>query len=100
MSAYALQVAKGVDHEVAEHRAFLELRRKGLGEELLHEIRSTFAQLKQNPLVFQKRYAESRVALTRHLKYKVIYRVTSRSTVLVVAVRHPAQHPTSWMQRL
>jgi plasmid stabilization system protein ParE len=100
MSEYRLEAVKGVDLEVAEHRTFLESRQEGLGDQLLDDIRATFARLKQNPLVFQKRYAEFRVALTRHLNYKIIYRITSESTVLVVAVRHPAQHPTSWMERL
>ncbi|MFO7729439.1 MAG: type II toxin-antitoxin system RelE/ParE family toxin [Spirochaetia bacterium] len=97
MTKYILEVVQSVDFEVAAHRAFLETRRIGLGDQLLEEIRAVFAQLKENPKIFQKRYGEFRIALTKNLRYKVIYHLRGENTVRVVAVRHPRQHPTSWM---
>jgi mRNA-degrading endonuclease RelE of RelBE toxin-antitoxin system len=100
MNTYILEVVQNVDFEVAEHRAFLETRRIGLGDQLLEEIRAVFAQLKENPRIFQKRYGEFRLALTKHLRYKVIYHLKDEKTIRIVAIRHPSQHPTSWMERL
>ena len=100
MSKYTLEVVESADIDVAEHRAFLDTLRIGLGDRLLDDIRAIFAQLKDNPRIFQKRHGEFRVALTKHLDYKVIYHIVRERTVRVVAIRHPKQHPTSWMSRL
>jgi plasmid stabilization system protein ParE len=100
MSKYFLEVVKSVDLELAEHLAFLETRRNGLADQLLMEVRSVFTRLKDNPMIFQKRYGEFRIALTKHLRYKVIYQVVDKTTIQVVAIRHPSQHPSSWMKRI
>ncbi len=46
------------------------------------------------------RYGERRIALTKRFKYKVIYRIKDNTIVRILTVRHPKQHPTSWMKRV
>ena len=93
---YTIEVLPSVDLDVAEHRAFLDTCRVGLGDRLESEIRAVFAQLRDNPRIFQRRYGEFRMVQTKRLRYKVIYRIVPESIVQVAAVRHPRQHPTAW----
>lgn len=100
MNSYSLEVVEQVDLELVEHWAFLESRLPGLGDRLLEEVEMVFDLLKQDPYLFQKRHSEFRMATTRRLRYKIIYLMKHESVVRVVAIRHPKQHPTSWMKRL
>lgn len=97
--SYALEVGQGVHREIAEHWAFLETRREGLGDRLVAEIYDVFAVLQENPRLFQNRYGQRRIALTKRFKYKVIYRIKDDTIVRILTVRHPKQHPTVWMKR-
>ena len=97
---YTLQVVPHVNFDIAEHAAFLESRRIGLGDQLRDEIDIVYDRLEENPCLFQKRHGEYRVAQTKRLHYKMLYRIIGKSVVRIVAVRHPRQHPTSWMSRL
>lgn len=97
---YTIEVLPGADLDVIEHCAFLDTREIGLGTRLVNEIEDVFAQLRENPLIFQCRYGEFRTAQTHRLHYKIIYRIMGESIVQAAAVRHVRQHPTAWKRRI
>ncbi|TVQ27997.1 MAG: type II toxin-antitoxin system RelE/ParE family toxin [Spirochaetaceae bacterium] len=96
---YGIQFAEQVATDLVEQYQFLDGRQSGLGELFLDDIQSMFEILKGNPHMFQKRFNEYRIALTKRYRYKVIYRIKGDDTVQVVAVRHPRQHPAGWIFR-
>ena len=97
---YRLEIGRGVRLEIAEHWAFWETFQPGSGDRLTAEIFEMLDILQDNPYLFQSKYGDRRVALTKHYKYKIIYRIKDKSVVRILTIRHPRQHPTSWMERL
>ena len=96
---YSVRTDKEVADDVeAAWRVYDEFR-TGLGDELIVEIFETMQGLEENPHLFQKRYGDWRVMVTKRFRYKIIYRIDD-TLVRVIAVRHPRQHPTAWMSRL
>ena len=97
---YELEIGRGVHLEIAEHRAFWEELQTGIGRRVVTEIYDAIDRIREHPLLFPARYGERRAALTKRFKYKVIYQIKNETTVRILTVRHPRQHPTSWMSRL
>lgn len=95
---YHLETHEAVADDVENGRLSYEQLRKGLGDQLFAEIYNTLISLQENPFLFQKRYGEFRIVITRRFRYKIIYRIDEK-IVYVIAIRHPSQHPTSWMGR-
>lgn len=96
---YSVQVGKEVAADVETAWRICEEIHTGLGDELIAQIFATIRRLEENPHLFQKRYGDWRVTVTKRFRYKIVYRVDD-ALVRVIAVRHPNQHPTTWMSRL
>jgi len=95
---YRLDTHFAVGEDIVAGKRSYEQLREGLGDALLTDVYATMAGLRENPLLYQKRYRDFRIALTERFKFKVIYCVDGQ-TVYVIAILHPRQHPTSWMKR-
>ncbi|SIR12720.1 ParE toxin of type II toxin-antitoxin system, parDE [Alkalispirochaeta americana] len=96
---YGLEIHYAVGDDLENGRLSYEQLRQGLGDELFAEVYSTMTRLQDNPLLFQKRYGEFRIVVTKRFQYKIVYRVEEEK-VYVIAVSHPRQHPTAWMERI
>ncbi|TVQ97843.1 MAG: type II toxin-antitoxin system RelE/ParE family toxin [Spirochaetaceae bacterium] len=97
--SYRLETHEAVGDDVENGRLLYEQLRQGLGDRLFDDIYATMLSLQENPFLFQKRYGEFRIVITKRFRYKIVYRIHDE-TVYVIAVRHPRRHPTSWMKRL
>ena len=96
---YRLETHERVAEDVENGRLSYEELRPGLGDELFGEVYTSMLKLQENPFLFQKRYGEFRIVITKRFCYKIVYRI-DEAMIYVIAVRHPAQHPTSWIERL
>ena len=96
---YRLETHEAVGDDVENGRLSYEQLRQGLGDQLFDEIYTTMMRLQENPFLFQQRYGKFRIVITKRFRYKIVYRIDEKM-VYVIAVRHPSQHPTSWMERL
>ncbi|MCF7929468.1 MAG: hypothetical protein K9L29_10330 [Spirochaetales bacterium] len=70
---YQLEIGRDVRIEIAEHWAFWEALQSGQGDRLVAEIYEMLDVLQDNPYLFQPKYGERRVTLTKRYKYKIIY---------------------------
>jgi len=62
---YHLETHEAVGDDVEKGRLSYEHLRKGLGDHLFAEIYNTLISLQKKPFLFQKRYGEFRIVITR-----------------------------------
>jgi plasmid stabilization system protein ParE len=80
-------------------RDLQEVRRNGLGHELLVEVEAVFKMIEDNPLRHAVMYRNVRRALVRKFPYKVFYHIEA-DTAEIIGVVHAKRHPRFWQQRV
>ena len=78
-----------------------EQRRRGLGSEVISEIRSAINRALTRPQAFLQVRDNPRVhrVLVRRFPYRIFY-VLRSDALIVFAVLHAARHHNNWMLRL
>ena len=78
-----------------------EQRKRGLGNEVMSEIRSAIKRALVNPQAFLRIRDSPRVqrVLVRRFPYRIFY-ILRAATLIVFAVIHAARNPSNWMLRL
>ena len=85
-------------HDLAEARAWYELRRQGLGDELLDGVEEILEGVSANPFLYAKVHRDLRIALVKRFPYLVVYRV-DETQITVAAVYHTRRNPRGWKRR-
>lgn len=81
--------------ELAEACHNYDLRRAGLGRELLEEARTAYGRIRQLPLAFPVIDQRARRCRVQRFPYNVLYCVFD-DEILVVAIAHLRRDPTYW----
>ena len=74
---------------------YYEGQSKGLGEEFLGSVESSFGAIESYPEMFSRVHGEVRRALVSRFPYGIFYRIESKR-VVVLAVLHTARDPKIW----
>jgi plasmid stabilization system protein ParE len=91
------QIAEIVKRDLKEAAFWYENAKKGLGLLFLKEINIKVNQIAKNPLAYQIRYANIRVAFTSTFPYGIHYEYnTQQNIVIILAVFHTAINPNAW----
>jgi plasmid stabilization system protein ParE len=98
VSEYRLVAEPRADLDVAATFDWYENEEAGLGQEFLHELRSTYDRIADGPLAYQVLRAGIRRTLLRRFPYAVYFAIEG-DVVIVLAVLHVARDPAEW-QRL
>lgn len=94
------QVAEIVKQDLKEAAFWYENAKKGLGLLFLKKINQKVNQIAKNPLAYQIRYANIRVAFTSTFPYGIHYVYNEfENRVIILAVFHTAVNPNTWKDR-
>ncbi|HEX8905768.1 MAG TPA: type II toxin-antitoxin system RelE/ParE family toxin [Longimicrobiaceae bacterium] len=85
--------------EITEAAEWYESQQRGLGRELVREVRQAVALLKENPFMYQEVDLKMRRLLLHWFPYSVFFEVHG-SDVVVHACVHQARDPAIWRQRV
>lgn len=88
----------GVRDEIDDAYAWHEMRREGLGEEFLSEVRRALDVIGRNPEIHPMTYKDVRHGRMKRFAYSVHYRVEP-DRIVVIAVHHGRRDPRSWQSR-
>ena len=69
---------RAVGRDLAGGYRWYEERRRGLGEQFLSAVETTFDQIEQFPELFAIRYSQVRMAPVPRFPYAVFYRIDPR----------------------
>jgi toxin ParE1/3/4 len=95
---WRLIVRPEAEKDIAEAFEWYERQRKGLGDDFLLRVESTFDTLFHDPFAYAPIYKETRRKLLRRFPYGVFYIINS-DRIIVLAVIHAKRHPLSWKSR-
>ena len=97
--AAELILSPEAEEDIAEAYAWYEVRRAGLGEELLSCVDALLEAICRTPAMCPVIHETYRRGLVRRFPYGVFYE-TGQNTVTVYAVFHTSRDPQKWRQRL
>ena len=95
--ALPVSFRRAVGRDLAGAYWWYEERRRGLGEQFLAAVNSTFDQIGQFPDLFAVRYGLVRMAIVSRFPYAVFYRIDPQR-VVILTVLHTSDDPENWPQ--
>ncbi|AMO20683.1 type II toxin-antitoxin system RelE/ParE family toxin [Flavobacterium columnare] len=92
---------KEVKNDVLEAKEFYKSKVNGLEKRFAAEVKTTINYLIKNPLLFQVKHKEVRVAFTQVFPFGVHYHLNQNTnTITVLGVFHTSLSPDKWTKRL
>ena len=92
-------ISASAEAELEESKLFYNRERKGLGDEFLDELESTFSFIEANPRILAvSRFNTRRCSLDR-FPFTIVYRIDNE-VIEVVAVAHQKRRPEYWKKRV
>ncbi|MBX3163966.1 MAG: type II toxin-antitoxin system RelE/ParE family toxin [Bacteroidetes bacterium] len=91
------RVEPSVKQDLKEAALWYNNARKGLGKLFLKEVDKKVKLIIQNPLLYQIRYANIRVAFTSIFPYGIHFEyLEDKNQVNILAVFHTSRNPELW----
>jgi plasmid stabilization system protein ParE len=94
-----LIIAPEAGQDMVDAYAWYEIRRSGLGEELLSCVDACIQLICRAPEMYVTVHANYRRAMPRRFPYAVFYEHV-HGTVTVFGIFHTSRDPAKWRQRL
>ena len=92
---------KEVKNDVFESKNWYKKQQSGLEKQFANEVKKTINYIIKNPLLFQVKYKDTRIAYTEIFPYGVHYHLDENSkTITVLGVFHTSIKPNKWLKRL
>lgn|SRR5690554_3872128 len=94
------QVAKIVNEDLREAAIWYNRASDGLGVVFLKEIKKEVNQILKNPLAYEIRYADIRIAYVKKFPYGIHFEYLElENQVNILAVLHTSRNPKIWKER-
>ncbi len=95
-----ITVAKFVKQDLKEATSWYNKAREGLGLLLLNEVNEKVKQISENPLAYEIKYSNIRVAFTQKFPYGIHFEfLEDQNQIIILAVLHTAVNPQIWKER-
>jgi toxin ParE1/3/4 len=96
---FALLIEQDAEADISEITDWYRDQRNGLEEVFLLRLRESLNELCNNPLQYQQRFRNVRVALLHKFPYQVFYKLFGEK-ILVLGVIHTSRNPKLIRKRL
>jgi plasmid stabilization system protein ParE len=94
---YRVLVDESVLDELNSAAEYFESKKEDLGIQFIHDWNSTLDNLSLNPMHYQVRFKQFRVALFTHFSYIIIYQVQDE-TIFVYRLVHAKRNPKKYLK--
>ena len=89
-----------VYEDIKETNDFYNSRKKGLGKEFVNTVKHEFGVILKNPLLFEIRYNNTRIAFTKRFPFGIHFEIRENTNHIVVkGVYHTARNSEIWYER-
>ncbi|HUM47829.1 MAG TPA: hypothetical protein PLD84_12940 [Chitinophagales bacterium] len=95
---YILFVSAFAELDLLDATTWYEEQREGLSYEFELGADATFSQIQRNPLGFQIRYDDVRIAFINRFPYGIHY-IVEGENIMIVGVYHTSRDPAKWSIR-
>lgn len=97
--SYRLDFLTVAELELHEAAAWYNSQRRGLGHELLREVRGVTARLLRNPRIYAPIEEQVRRVFLKRFPYGIFYEVHG-DEIVVIACMHESRDPEIWRSRM
>ena len=95
-----IAVSKFVEQDLKEATSWYNKAREGLGPLLLKEVNEKVIQISENPLAYEIKYSNIRVAFTQKFPYGIHFEfLEDQNQIIILAVLHTSVNPDVWKDR-
>ena len=98
--SFALKRHPLAERDAIDSALWYEDRRRGLGEDFLHEVDQAVRALAHDALLYRIRFADVRRSPVHRFRYYGVYYVIRENEVWVLAIFHGRRHPRSLFERV
>lgn len=98
MNRYRIDIWDEAETELQEAAEWYEIRKEGLGADLLSEIDKTLDRVQDAPLRYPVIEPGVRRAIVSRFPFNLIFRVRDQ-TIEILAFFHQAKDPEQWKER-
>ncbi|MEO6167607.1 MAG: hypothetical protein ABIO46_14460 [Chitinophagales bacterium] len=95
---YSLLISAFAELDLLDAMTWYEEQRTGLGSELELSLDAAFSFIQRNPLGFQIRYDDVRIAFINRFPYGVHF-VIEKNHIMVIGIYHTSRNPERWFAR-
>ncbi|WP_269243101.1 type II toxin-antitoxin system RelE/ParE family toxin [Flavobacterium limnophilum] len=89
-----------VFEDIKETNDFYNSRVKGLGKEFVIAVKKEFKAILKNPLLFEIKYKNTRIAFTKRFPFGIHFEIQENSNRIVVkGVYHTSRNSELWYSR-
>ena len=96
--SYTIFISEAAEWDIREAFLWYQEQKVSLGVDFEKQVTKTIKNIKKNPLKFQTRYQQKRIAFTKKFPYGIHFTISDK-TITIVAVFHTSQNPNIWEER-
>ena len=96
---YTIEVRPPAEADIIDAFTYYDKISEELGQRFKLELNSCFDRIEGNPLLFQYRYQEIKVAFFNRFPFGIHYTIKGNN-VVVLALLHTGSNPKKWFDRL
>lgn len=95
---YHLKISSAAEEDMITSFLWYEEQQKGLGEKFEFVISNLVEIIQKNPLAYQERYKNIRIAFSKKFSFGIHFYV-DENTITILAVFHTSRDPKKWLKR-
>ncbi|MCB9226342.1 MAG: type II toxin-antitoxin system RelE/ParE family toxin [Chitinophagales bacterium] len=95
---YLLEIGTEAENDISESFLWYEEQQSGLGNKFERVITDLLADIQRNPLAFQKRYKNIRIAFSQKFSFGIHF-IVKENIITIIAVFHTSRNPKLWVKR-
>lgn len=95
---YKIFISEAAEFDIKESYSWYEQRQPNLGKNFKKQVVFIFKKIEDNPLIFQIKYSEVRVAFLNKFPFGIHYLV-NKDKIIVLAVFHTSINPRKWVRK-
>lgn len=94
---YTVVYNTAVEQDIREAKKWYREQLQGLEKRFALSVKETIKYIIENPLFFEIKYKETRVAFTRVFPFGVHYHFNEKNkTITILSVLHTSTNPDNW----
>ncbi len=95
---YELRIRTLAQQDVQEIIDYYDSINPSLTEQFLNILFNKIETIKTNPLLFSKKYKETRMSYLRKFPFNIYYQINNEN-IDILAITHTSRNPKIWQER-
>jgi len=96
--SFKITISEAAEADLRDAFLWYEDKSENLSNRFEKDFRDTVKKIKENPLIFQIRYSQIRIAFLNKFPYGLHFTIKNKE-IIIIAFFHSSQSPKKWIER-